>query len=390
MSWSSAPGPPGSPPPRQPPKPACRRCCSTRTPVPAARSFAPSPRRPVTDRDRLGADYWAGADLVQSVRRAAPSHPARHCLEPRPQARDRRLDRRRLGLLKARRVILATGALERPFPIPGWTLPGVMTAGAAQTMLKSSGLVPRRPHGDRGAGPAALAARRADLRLGGRIDRILDTTQRSNYLAALPHCLRLPDLALFHQGPAADARGEGEGAGVAGVTELRPPGWSAREPYLRAGASPSASRPTCCCCIRAWCPTSIWRWRPASSIAGTSGSSAVARGRRWRQHVGRRHCDRRRRRRHRRGGEPRRCAAASRRGRGEALRLAADAKLAPMATLQGGPGPGRARPRLPRRALPAAPQFRIPADDTLVCRCEEVTAKEILDAVALGAPARIR
>ena len=39
-------------------------------------------------------------------------------------------------------MILATGALERPFPIPGWTLPGVMTAGAAQTLLKASGLVP--------------------------------------------------------------------------------------------------------------------------------------------------------------------------------------------------------------------------------------------------------
>jgi NADPH-dependent 2,4-dienoyl-CoA reductase/sulfur reductase-like enzyme len=44
----------------------------------------------------------------------------------------------------ARRIILATGALERPVPIPGWTLPGVMTAGAAQILLKQSGLVPQR------------------------------------------------------------------------------------------------------------------------------------------------------------------------------------------------------------------------------------------------------
>ena len=43
-------------------------------------------------------------------------------------------------LVTAPAIILATGAMERPFPIKGWTLPGVMMAGAAQTMLKTSGL----------------------------------------------------------------------------------------------------------------------------------------------------------------------------------------------------------------------------------------------------------
>ncbi len=42
----------------------------------------------------------------------------------------------------ARRIILATGAQERPVPIPGWTLPGVMGAGAAQILLKTAGAVP--------------------------------------------------------------------------------------------------------------------------------------------------------------------------------------------------------------------------------------------------------
>ncbi|MBR0649637.1 FAD-dependent oxidoreductase [Roseomonas terrae] len=44
--------------------------------------------------------------------------------------------------IAARRIILATGAQERPVPIPGWTLPGVMGAGAAQILLKSAGAVP--------------------------------------------------------------------------------------------------------------------------------------------------------------------------------------------------------------------------------------------------------
>ena len=33
------------------------------------------------------------------------------------------------------RQLIATGAMERPFPIPGWTLPGVMGVGAAQIAL---------------------------------------------------------------------------------------------------------------------------------------------------------------------------------------------------------------------------------------------------------------
>ncbi len=39
--------------------------------------------------------------------------------------------------LSARAVVLATGAFERAVPFPGWTLPGVMTTGAAQTLLRS-------------------------------------------------------------------------------------------------------------------------------------------------------------------------------------------------------------------------------------------------------------
>ncbi|WP_341864162.1 NAD(P)/FAD-dependent oxidoreductase [Gymnodinialimonas sp. 57CJ19] len=40
-------------------------------------------------------------------------------------------------------VLLAGGAQERPVPFPGWTLPGVMTAGAAQILMKSSGMLPK-------------------------------------------------------------------------------------------------------------------------------------------------------------------------------------------------------------------------------------------------------
>ena len=35
------------------------------------------------------------------------------------------------------RLIVASGAYERGVPLPGWTLPGVMTTGAAQTLWRS-------------------------------------------------------------------------------------------------------------------------------------------------------------------------------------------------------------------------------------------------------------
>ncbi len=55
-----------------------------------------------------------------------------------------------------RRLILAPGAHERPVPLPGWTLPGVMTTGALQTLVRTQRVCP----GDRvliaGNGPLNL------------------------------------------------------------------------------------------------------------------------------------------------------------------------------------------------------------------------------------------
>src|SRR6202041_1850765 len=56
-------------------------------------------------------------------------------------------------MLTAQRILFATGAMERPVPIPGWTLPGVMGAGAAQSLLKASGVVPDVPVAIVGTGP---------------------------------------------------------------------------------------------------------------------------------------------------------------------------------------------------------------------------------------------
>ena len=88
---------------------------------------------------------------------------------------------------RSRAVLIATGAHERPFPIPGWTLPGVMTAGAAQTMLKASGVVPAGTLHLVGTGPLLYLLAAQYARLGVKVEALLDTAPRRNWAAALPH-----------------------------------------------------------------------------------------------------------------------------------------------------------------------------------------------------------
>src|SRR5690606_34155745 len=44
-------------------------------------------------------------------------------------------------LIATRRLLIATGAHDMPVAFPGWTMPGVMTAGAVQSLLKSQKLL---------------------------------------------------------------------------------------------------------------------------------------------------------------------------------------------------------------------------------------------------------
>ncbi len=89
--------------------------------------------------------------------------------------------------VRADYVVLACGALERPMPMPGWTLPGVMTIGAAQILLKSHALMPVRSTILAGSGPLMLLLAAQYLRAGIRVDAIVDTTPGGNFLKALPY-----------------------------------------------------------------------------------------------------------------------------------------------------------------------------------------------------------
>jgi NADPH-dependent 2,4-dienoyl-CoA reductase/sulfur reductase-like enzyme len=59
-------------------------------------------------------------------------------------------------VVRADAVLLATGGYEKVLPFPGWTLPGVVTAGGAQAMLKGGLVVPGRTAVVAGTGPLLL------------------------------------------------------------------------------------------------------------------------------------------------------------------------------------------------------------------------------------------
>jgi NADPH-dependent 2,4-dienoyl-CoA reductase/sulfur reductase-like enzyme/bacterioferritin-associated ferredoxin len=61
------------------------------------------------------------------------------------------------GELEAEAIIIATGGREKVLPFPGWTLPGVMTLGAAQILVKEHGVAPGRRVLVAGSGPLSLA-----------------------------------------------------------------------------------------------------------------------------------------------------------------------------------------------------------------------------------------
>jgi len=88
--------------------------------------------------------------------------------------------------ISGKNIIIAIGATERPVPFSGWTLPGVMGAGAVDANFKSSGSIPDGPVVLAGSGPLLLSVVGHMVSLGVEISAVLDTTPRGNIFSALP------------------------------------------------------------------------------------------------------------------------------------------------------------------------------------------------------------
>ena len=134
----------------------------------------------------LGPDYAAGLTLLRRFRDCGADYlPLAQVWQV---GEDGRVYYRRegaVGIVHAQKVLIATGAMERPLPVPGWTLPGVMSCGAAQTLLKASGLAPEGRLVLAGCGPLLLLLAAQLIRAGRPPAALLETSY--DLWGALPH-----------------------------------------------------------------------------------------------------------------------------------------------------------------------------------------------------------
>ena len=346
----------------------------------------------------LGEDYWRGATLVPPFERSG----ARYVPDATVWALARRDDgtfgvtvglgppeARFATTVEARAVILATGAQERPYPIPGWTLPGVMTAGGAQLLLKTSALIPRGRTVLAGSGPLSWLLAAQYLRAGVAIAAYLDTTPRGRLAQAAPlapgfmlspYLAKGLDLVRFVRRRVRV---------VEYVTELAIEGATAAEAVrfrhgsheetlpadlvlLHQGVVPDVQLASAAGCALAWHDAQACFVPTVDAWGGTSVPGLYVAGD---------------------GAGIAGAEAAESRGR-----LAALAVANALGRIDGGARDAAAVPH--RRALAQAMRgrafldalyrpadaFRIPHGDTIVCRCEEVTAAGVLQLAREGTP----
>lgn len=286
---------------------------------------------------------------------------------------------------QAQRILVATGTTERPVPIPGWTLPAVMTAGAAQIALKTGGLIPKRSTWIAGQGPLVLLYAVQALRAGGDIAGIIDLST-----ARVGPALRQVPRALWCAGELAKGIGWRRAIAKAGVPwiradTLRAEGKGSLERVvitshgqerveeadtllLHDGVVPSVQLTRALGCAHAWHEAAGY-WYPVVDIWGATSVPEI--------HVAGDGA----------GIGGAKAAAVS--GRLAALGIAHAVGRIDQATRDAAAKPllsGRRKMLAIRPLLDALyPPLRISvADATLVCRCEEVSAGEIRHAVRHG------
>lgn len=337
----------------------------------------------------LGRDYRAGLRLAEALRKSR--------LDYRPATTVWHIDadntlylahRGHAETVGARRIVLAGGAIERPVPIPGWTLPGVMSAGAAQTLLKTADLVPEGRIVLAGQGPLLYLVAVQLAQAGAPPAMVLETTPSANWREAARRWRSLwPGRGMLERGAgllfALAAAGVPVRRGVRSLRALGRDGldrvrWEGGETaadhlFLHEGVIPNVQASRALGLAHEWDEgQSCWRpaldeWgrtsRAGLSIAGDGGGIAGA-------------------------------AAAALSGRLAALDAAAALGRIGDEECRRRARPIRAalareralRPFLDRLYRPAREVLAPREDAIIACRCEEVSVGEIRRAARLGAP----
>jgi NADPH-dependent 2,4-dienoyl-CoA reductase/sulfur reductase-like enzyme len=367
-------------------------------PAPGGQIYRAITTTPLKDRRILGEDYWHGAGLIVPFTQSGAVYEpgatvwavARHTAPAEAAGFEVAYS---IGgearLVHTRHILLATGAQERPFPIPGWTLPGVVTAGAAQILLKQAGMAPDSRAVLAGSGPLLYLIAWQYLNAGVKIQALLDTTPPGRTAKAAVHALDFLRSPYFGKGlkllravraavpvvrHVAALEAVGENGRLASVRFQAGSGpqrsMAVDHLLLHQGVVPNINLSSAAGVAHAW-NDALACWEPATDAwgvtdvpgIGIAGDGAGIAGAR----------------------------AAEQRGRLAALQAAVTlgridigqrdrAAQAPRAALERAT---RGRAFFDTLYRPAD-AFRRPVGETIVCRCEEVTAAQVRETVKLG------
>ena len=339
------------------------------------------------------ADWARGLQLAQAFRASGAAYqPATQVWQLEADGKVYVTDGVRASCITARRVLIATGAMERPVPQPGWTLPGVMTVGAAQILYKTSHWLPPEGTWLAGSGPLLWLYAAQVIEAGGRLAGILDTTPRSNYARALRYAVgALRNHAVLRRGRALQQMVRE--AGVRVITDVSalaahgnddghlnrvryqagerwheapaamlllhhgvvPQGHATRS--LGAAHRWNALLRSFAPEVDAWGNLSVEGYAAAGDCAGIVGAEAAAQ-------------------------QGKLAALEAARALGVIDEARRDREAAPVHAELARHLP--VRPFLDQLFAPRE-NLLLPGDDVLVCRCESITARQLRDAVALGA-----
>lgn len=146
-------------------------------------------------RTLFGHEVWA-AERTERIERtpARTERPADgfalHATGPGPQTRPSDVT------VRARNLVLAPGAYDLQVPFPGWHLPGVLTAGGVQSLLKGHGVVAGRRVAVAGTGPFLLPVAAGLAMAGARVVGVYEAAAPGSAGRLVRPGLRLPGKAL--------------------------------------------------------------------------------------------------------------------------------------------------------------------------------------------------
>ncbi|MBC7234096.1 MAG: FAD-dependent oxidoreductase [Chloroflexi bacterium] len=112
--------------------------------------------------------------------------------------------------LKAKKILLATGASENALAFPGWTLPGVMGAGAIQTLVNIHRVLPGRRVLMVGSGNVGLIVSYQLLQAGAEVVAVLEAMPKIGGYGVHASKLRRHGVPILTSTTIKEARGKGK------------------------------------------------------------------------------------------------------------------------------------------------------------------------------------